>query len=176
MDFFEDISVIQVVDGSVKLKANEMLGLKALHALEDFSLVNLVVEDYFKMALDGQQKIRDMDIAELVLPNFDLKRFLSIAIQIPPNSKGSLSVPENDVQEADNPVCFPFLLSLFFHIILHYFLGEVLKVEPKVVLHSPGNNVSFDDVLQPILFYLLVNEADMSHIQATNMDEFSELS
>lgn len=117
-----------------------------------------------------------MDIAELVLPDFDLKHFLGIAIQISPDSKGRLSVSENDIKETDDSVRFSFLLPFFFHIIFHNFLGEVLKVKPKIVLHSPGNNISFDEILQPILFYLLVNEAYMSHVQATNMDEFSELS
>lgn len=46
MYFFENISIVQVVDGSVELEANEVSGLKALHAFENFSLVDLMAEDY----------------------------------------------------------------------------------------------------------------------------------
>lgn len=116
-----------------------------------------------------------MDVRKLAFPDFHLKHLLRITVQISPYSEGSLSVSKNDVEEADDSIRLPFLLSFFFHIVLNHFLGEVLKVESKVVLHRPGNNVSFDYILEPVLLYLLVNKSNMPHVQATKMDEFSEL-
>lgn len=114
-----------------------------------------------------------MDIVKLILPNVDLEHFLSATVQISPYSECWFSISKDNVEEADNSVRFSFLLPFLFHVILNNFLGEVLKIKPKVILQSPGNYVSFDDVFQPILFYLLVNEANMPHVQSTNMDEFS---
>lgn len=88
-----------------------------------------------------------MNIRKFVLPDFDLKHFLGIAVQISPYSEGSFSVSENDVEETDNSVGFTLLLPFLFHIILFNFLREALKVESKVVLHCPGNNVCSDDIL-----------------------------
>jgi hypothetical protein len=72
-----------------------------------------------------------------------MENLLSIAVQIPPNSKGSFRIPEDDIQETDGPVFLPLLLPLlgFLLPLLHY----VLDIEPKVIFKTSCDDVVFDE-------------------------------
>lgn len=165
MNFLKDVAKLQVEYGGVKLEPNKILKLKSIHALKRSPLMYLIAEHNFKMILNSLQQIIEIHIQvlKLALPNLDIEIFLRVAIQVPPDSKASLSIAKNNIEETNNTIPLTFGLALRSFLLLQS--DYVLDIEAEIILHTSCDYILPNASPEPGLSHPRVNHTDVPHIE-----------
>ena len=125
--------------------------------------------------LNGLQEIGDIKIVELMVPNIHPIFMLRISVEILPQSIRRIRISKNQIQEPHHS----FSLSILRFFFVRRFVGighdAILNIKPKKYLQAPWNNLSLNDLLQPLLVHILINLPDMPYIHPMRMNDLGEL-